>query len=119
MSPETRDLAYVWDMLEYASRVSDMMAGQTQHDWDLNMMLRLAIERSLEIIGEAARRVSETFREQHVDIPWKDIIGQRNILAHAYGKIDYDILYETTVRDIPKLVKQLQALLPPDEPTEA
>ena len=54
MSPEERDLAYIWDMLEYANQVVAMLAGQSQHDWHNNMMLRLAIERSLEIIGEAA-----------------------------------------------------------------
>jgi len=115
MSPEERDLAYLWDMLEYANKVAEMMAGQSQHAWNNNMMLRLAIERSLEIIGEAARRVSETFRNQHPDIPWQDIIGQRNILAHDYGKVDYDLLYETATRDVPKLIKQLRHLLPPIE----
>ena len=68
MSPEERDLAYIWDMLEYANKVVEMMAGQFQHDWNNNMMLRLAIERSLEIIGEAARRVSETCRNSPVVI---------------------------------------------------
>ena len=115
MSPEERDLAYIWDMLEYANKVVEMMAAQSQPDWNNNMTLRLAIERSLEIIGEAARRVSETCRNQHPDIPWQDIIGQRNILAHDYGKIDYDLLYETATRDVPKLIKQLQYLLPPIE----
>jgi len=119
MSPESRDLAYLWDMLEYAKSVGEIMAGQSPHGWSHNITVRLAIERGLEIIGEAARRVSETFREQYGDIPWQDIIGQRNILAHEYGKIDYEILYETVVRDIPTLVKQLQALLPPEEPTGA
>jgi len=50
---------------------------------------------SLEIIGEAARRVSTTFQEQHPEIPWRNIIGQRNILAHDYGQIDHDRLYKT------------------------
>ena len=115
MSPEERDLAYIWDMLEYANKVVEMMADQAQHDWNNNMTLRLAIERSLEIIGEAARRVSDTCRHQHPDIPWHDIIGQRNILAHDYGKVDDDLLYETAARDVPTLIKQLQNLLPPSE----
>ena len=115
MSPEERDLAYIWDMLEYANKVVEMMAGQSQHDWNNNMILRLAIERSLEIIGEAARRVSEACRNQYPDIPWQDIIGQRNILAHDYGRVDYALLNETAMRDVPKLIKQLQNLLPPME----
>jgi hypothetical protein len=43
MSPEERDLAYIWDMLEYANKVVEMMAGQSQHDWNNNMTLRLGI----------------------------------------------------------------------------
>jgi uncharacterized protein with HEPN domain len=115
MSPEERDLAYIWDMLEYANKVVEIIAGQSKHNWHNNPTIRLAIERGLEIIGEAARHVSETLRAQHPEIPWQDIIGQRNILAHDYGNIDYDLLYETAVQDIPALIAQLQDLLPPAE----
>jgi uncharacterized protein with HEPN domain len=115
MSPEERDLAYIWDMLEYANTVVEIIAGQSKHNWHNNPTRRLAIERGLEIIGEAARHVSETLRAQHPEIPWQDIIGQRNILAHDYGNIDYDLLYETAVQDIPALIAQLQDLLPPAE----
>jgi uncharacterized protein with HEPN domain len=113
MAPEERDPAYLWDMLEYAKRVVEIIAGQSKHDWHNNTTIRLAIERGLEIIGEAARHVSETWRAQHPEIPWQDIIGQRNILAHDYGNIDYNLLYETAVQDIPELITQLQNILPP------
>jgi len=55
MSPEERDLAYIWDMLEYANKVVEIIVGQSKHDLHNNTTRRLAIERSLEIIGEAAR----------------------------------------------------------------
>ncbi len=72
-------------------------------------------ERCLEMIGEAARRVSSEFQEKHPEIPWREIIGQRNILAHEYGEIDYEILYRTAKEDIPALIDILGELLPPLE----
>lgn len=78
-------------------------------------MLR-AVERSIEIIGEAARRVTTEYQDGHPEIPWREIIGQRNILAHEYGQIDHNVLYKTVKEDIPTLISQLQNLLPlPDE----
>ena len=115
MAPEERDGAYLWDMLEYARHCVTMLANKSEHDWHRDLATRLAIERSLEIIGEAARRVSATFREQHPEIPWRNVIGQRNILAHDYGQIDHDRLYKTATQDIPPLVRQLEELLPPVE----
>jgi uncharacterized protein with HEPN domain len=71
-----------------------------------------ATERCIEIIGEAARRVSKAAQQLHVDIPWSDFIGQRNILAHEYGQIDYELLYKTATEDIPQLIAALELLLP-------
>lgn len=113
MRPEDRDAAYLWDMLQAAKEVETMIA-----DYDLtaflnNVMLQRAIERSLEIIGEGARRVSQPFQHVHSEIPWREIIGQRNILAHEYGQIDHELLYKTAVEDIPELIILLEEPLPP------
>ncbi len=113
MELDDRDLAYLWDMLEYARHVAAILAGKSKQDWEKDITLRLAVERGLEIIGEAARRISDRLKKQRPDIPWKDIIGQRNILAHDYGNIDYDLLYRTAVRDVPALIDELSELLPP------
>ena len=87
-------------------------------DYDLSAFLYdrvmlLAIERSVEIIGEAARRVTATYQVAHPEIPWREIIGQRNILAHEYGQIDHELLYKTAKRDVPALIVQIEHLLPP------
>jgi uncharacterized protein with HEPN domain len=88
MPPETRDAAYLWDMLDAARAIADFVATSTYQDYTQNRMLRGAVERHLEIIGEAAGHVSLEFRRAHADIPWSRIIGQRNILIHEYGEVD-------------------------------
>ena len=72
----------------------------------------LALERSMELIGEAARRVSSSFREKHPEIPWKEMIGLRNIRAHEYGRVDHAQLYATAIKDVPALIAALEKLLP-------
>jgi len=111
MPPEERDAAYIWDMREAAREVIEMTAGVSLKQFLGNRMLLRATERSVEIIGEAARRVSDEFMDAHPEIPWRAIIGQRNILAHEYGHLDHEILYRTVVDEIPALTQKLDALL--------
>ncbi len=84
MRPEGRDPAYLWDMLEAARTVRGLVEGFTFHSDSLDRKTRLAVERALEILGEAARRVSDAFQQAYPEIPWQGIIGQRNVLAHEY-----------------------------------
>ena len=113
MSLEDRDAAYLWDMLQAAKEVIEMMEGHELAGFLDNRMLQRAIERSVEIIGEAAQHVSPKGQEATPEIPWREIIGQRNILAHEYGQIDHEILYKTVVDDIPELIRYLEKALPP------
>ena len=75
--------------------------------------LQLAVERALEIIGEAARLVSPPFKANHAEIQWKEIIGQRNVLAHEYGEINQERIWLVVTRRIPELIELLEPLLPP------
>ena len=76
------------------------------------MLLHRGIERELEILGEAARRLSSQLRDQHPEIDWKKIIGLRNIIAHQYEEVRIERIWEITQNDIPLLKAQLQPLLP-------
>ena len=87
MHPRERDIASLWDMREAARLIASFLHGVTYTDYEKNLMLRSAIERQLEIIGEAARRVSPEFQRAHPEIAWRNITGLRNILAHEYGEI--------------------------------
>lgn len=113
MLPEEKDPAYLWDMLEAAREVETMLVDYDLAAFTADRVMMRAIERSVEIMGEAARRVSKAYRDTHTEIPWQEIIGQRNILAHEYGQIDHELLYKTATEDIPDLIAIIQNLLPP------
>jgi uncharacterized protein with HEPN domain len=115
MSLDDRDAAYLWDMLQAAEEARSMLEKIELDDFIDNRILQRAVERVLEIIGESARRVSLPGRDTANDIQWRLIIGQRNILAHEYGQIDHEVLYASVIEDIPVLIKQLEAALPPLE----
>ncbi len=115
MQPEERDAAYLWDMLQAAREVREMLADRELEAFLEERVLLRAIERGVEIIGESARRVSPSYMDAHPEIPWRQIIGQRNILAHEYGQIDHRLLYRTAMDDIPRLIETIERLLPPLE----
>ena len=112
MPLEDRDAAYLWDMLQAANEAVEMMEHHDLASFLENRVLLRAAERIVEIIGESARNVSANGREATPDIPWREIIGQRNILAHEYGQIDHELLYNTLVNDIPELIRHLEKALP-------
>jgi uncharacterized protein with HEPN domain len=115
MQREDRAAAYLWDMVQAARDAFDIVAGITGEQLGRDRVRMLALERSMELIGEAARRVSAGYCESHPQIPWREIIGLRNILAHEYGRIDHARLYSTALKELPGLIKALETLLPPDK----
>jgi uncharacterized protein with HEPN domain len=119
MQPEERDAAYLWDMLQAAREVEALAENRDLADFLKDRVLLRALERCIEIIGEAARRVSTSYMDTHPEIPWRKIIGQRNILAHEYGQIDHEVLYKTAMEDIPILIGQVESLLPPFDDAES
>jgi uncharacterized protein with HEPN domain len=113
MPPETRDTARLWDMLDNAKAVASIVAGRSLVEFERDRTLRLATERALEIVGEAARHVSRTFQDAHPEIPWARIIGFRNLLAHEYGEILTARVWEIATRSVPELVALLEPHVPP------
>jgi len=113
MPPDARDPAYLWDMLDAATAVKEFAAGATFQDYARNKMMRSAVERQLEILGEAARRVSQEFKAEHPEIVWRQIVGLRNVLAHEYGDIRQERVWQIVSRDLPALIQQLKPLVPP------
>lgn len=78
------DQVYIGHMIDTANKAISFVAGLSREDFDDNEQLRLAITHLLQVIGEAARRVSLDFRDAHPDIPWKAIVGMRSKVVHDY-----------------------------------
>lgn len=116
MPPEDRDLAFLWDMHDAAQKVGAFIAGIALEHFKHDDLLQAAVERKIEIIGEAARRVSQTFRDAHPQIPWAPIMATRHILAHEYGDVDPDVVWRIATVHVPALVALLHTLVPQPPP---
>ena len=114
MRPEDRNLAYLWDMREAAREISAFVKGVTYIEFVENRMIRYAVERQLMVIGEAANHVSEKYQEDHPEIPWRQMVGQRNVLAHEYGDINIERIWSAATVNIPAILKALEPLVPGD-----
>lgn len=111
MWPEGRDQAYLWDMLQAANEARELCDGLTFETLERDRRTLLALERLMELLGEAARRVSEEFQRAHPEIPWRRIIGLRNVLAHEYGSIDHRRLFLAAAEETLALSQRLEDLL--------
>jgi uncharacterized protein with HEPN domain len=111
MKPEDRNLAFVWDMRDFAQESHALVEKITFAELEKDSMRKRALERGLELLGEAARRVSPAFQAGNPQIEWKTLIGQRNVLAHEYGLINHRRLYDSARRRIPSLLAELERLL--------
>ncbi len=118
MQPESRDSAYLWDMRTAARDVVEFTAGLTFAEFAADKKARFAVERQLLVIGEAAGHVSQILRDQRPEIPWSQIIGLRNILAHAYGEILVERIWIVAKDNVPELLRQLESIVPPAPPAE-
>jgi uncharacterized protein with HEPN domain len=98
-------------MLAYAQEARALIRGRPRAELDANHMLELALTRLLEIIGEAANRVSEDMQQQHPEIPWRQIVGLRHRLIHGYDAVDLDILWDIVRYDLPPLIAALEEIL--------
>jgi uncharacterized protein with HEPN domain len=110
MAGDDRDAALLLDMLRYAEEASQFVKGLSYKRYIKDRIRVLALERALEIVGEAARQISQARKDAVAEIPWKQINGQRNALAHMYGEIDQFQLFRTASEDIPRLVALLRKI---------
>ncbi|MCX5670412.1 MAG: DUF86 domain-containing protein [Planctomycetota bacterium] len=98
-------------MLDAAREAVALAQGQRRRDLETDRKLALALVKCIEIIGEAASKVSIATRAEHPSLPWADIVAMRNRLIHAYFDIDLDRVWDTVIDDLPPLVLQLQRVL--------
>lgn len=105
------DNAYIGHMLDLAAKAIEKTAGMSREDYDADENIRMVMAHIIQMIGEAAGRVSEGFKYAHADIPWKQIVGTRHRIVHDYMDVDYDVIWEILKRDLPSLKEKLAAIL--------
>ena len=109
--PRRDDRLSMQQMLGYAQEIISLTGNRSRIDLDEDRLLSLAVTRLLEILGEAASRVSPTTRELFNSIPWANIVALRNRLIHGYDEVDHDIVWAIIEGDLPELVSQLKVAL--------
>jgi uncharacterized protein with HEPN domain len=105
------DLSRVLDMIEYAHEALRFTRDRTRADLDDDQILVRALERCVEVVGEAASRTSADFRALHGDVPWAQAVGMRNRMVHGYMDVNRDILWATVQEDLPTLIAVLRRIV--------
>lgn len=118
MSSIQRELAHLFDIVRSALLIQEFIQSVDEATFQGDRMRQDAVIRRIEIIGEATRRISATFRTAHPEIPWQQMAGMRSKLIHAYDRGDLVEVWNVAQRDVPVLLTLLRPLVPPDEPDE-
>ena len=108
---QSTDLVRMRHMLDAAREAVSFIAGKNRQDLDANRMLTLSLVKDVEILGEAASKVSEEGKRACPDIPWRDIIAMRNRLIHGYFDVDLNIVWQTVTDELPPIIQQLEKSL--------
>ncbi|MBE9158211.1 DUF86 domain-containing protein [Nodosilinea sp. LEGE 06152] len=95
-------------MLDAANQAIAFMEGRSKLSLDADAMLLLAVVKAIEIVGEAAAKITKERQAEIPQIPWSQIISMQNRLTHAYFDIDTDVLWQTIVEDLPELIRELE-----------
>jgi uncharacterized protein with HEPN domain len=106
------DAVTLCQMLEHMQEAVSLAQGRTVAELETDRVFFLALLKLVEIVGEAASRVSESIQAAHPEIPWREMVGTRNRLVHGYDAVDHEILWEIVAADFPPLVRRLKSLLP-------
>ena len=103
-----RDLPYLQHMLDAVERIRRYLVGVALEDFEADEVLQDAVIRQLEILGEAASRVDQEYRNSNPQIPWSKVISTRNRLIHGYFSVDMVIVYRTATHHVPQLRSSLE-----------
>jgi uncharacterized protein with HEPN domain len=109
--PRERDLVKCEDMRLHAVRACQFMGSRSLNEFLADELVQSAVVRCVEVIGEAARVVSDQTRQRAPMIPWALIVGMRHILAHHYGIVNLDKVYDVVTGHLPELVQDLEPLI--------
>ena len=109
---EHDDAIYVGHMLDMTRRAVKAIETKSRANYDEDDILRLVLTHLVQVIGEAARKVSPKFQGEHPEIAWRRIIGMRHRIVHDYMRVDEDILWQVVTKDLPELLPLLEEIMP-------
>lgn len=105
------DVIRLKHIFDAAMEALEFVRGKTRADFDKNRMLVLSLIKEIEIMGEAASKISNDVKKRYPHIPWGDIVGMRNYLIHAYFDINFDMVWKTAAEDLPFLAAEIEKVL--------
>jgi uncharacterized protein with HEPN domain len=113
------DKIYFYDMLKASKKILEFTGGMNEDDFKASELHQNAVIRLIQVIGEAARLVSDSSKTQYPSIPWRSISGMRNHVVHRYFDVDLHLVWGVIQTDLAVLIQSLEALLGPDEGKES
>ena len=105
------DTVYLLHILDAIGLIEEYTKGMSENEFLSNSMAHDAVVRQIEIIGEAARNVSDEFQEKHPTLPWIKMIGIRNKIVHEYFNVNYAIVWDTIKDDLPNLKRNIKKIV--------
>ena len=109
MLPE-RDRVFIAQMVEAAEAALEFSEGLTEESFSGDRLVGFAVVRAIQLVGQAARGVSDEAQAAHADIPWRQMIGMRNVVVHDYADVDLSLVWKTVHEDLPGLIRRLNAI---------
>ena len=110
MLPE-RDRVFIAQMVEAAEAALEFTEGRSKEGVASDRLVGFAVVRAIQFVGQAARGVSENVQAAHPEIPWRQMIGMRNVVVHDYADVDLALVWQTVREDLPGLIRRLNAIL--------
>ncbi len=98
-------------MLDGMNKAELLLEGVSYSQFESDFRINFALVRSLEIIGEAAKRLPEQVRQKYPDIPWKGMAGMRDRIIHGYDNVDLQLVWDVVKRDIPQIKPKIELML--------
>ena len=105
------DTVYLRHILDAIERIADYTKGTSAEQFMQSQLVQDGVVRQLEIIGEASRNLSDEFRQEHLQVPWSQMIGLRNRIIHAYFNVNLHIVWEIVQKDLAPLKQQVKHIL--------
>lgn len=105
------DGAYLKHIIDCVEKIDNSVKEISKSQFNSDVDIQDAVIRRIEVIGEAAKGISEKLKSKYRDIEWKKIAGTRDVLIHAYFSIDLDLVWDIIKHDLPKLKKQILDIL--------